>query len=796
MKNINLNLLSGVLAAGLTACSTGQQDFNEDWEFWSDSQPERQMVDLPHDAMQTETRSADVPEGRHNGFYPGNIYHYEKTFNASADMLQKHVTLKFDGVYRNSKVLVNGQEAGGYLYGYMPFEVCLDGLLKAGENVIRVDVDNSEMPNSRWYSGAGIYRPVTLCVQEKDYIEEVRISTLSIAPAKVAVQTSHQGGEISVSIFDGNAKVAEAEGDKVELSVDGAKLWSAEHPNLYTAVVELKKDGKTIEVQEKRFGIRQISWNAQDGLLVNGEKVLLKGGCIHHDNGVLGAAEYKDADLRKVGLMKQYGFNALRISHNPASEALLEACDELGMYVMDELWDMWYITKTQYDYSNYFRANYQEDLRRFVAHDYNHPSVIMYSIGNEVGEPAQEEGLALAKDLIARLHQEDASRPVTAGINIMIVGLTSMGRNLFETANSAQMGGDGQMTSEQYNQMMVSSSESMLNAVMLPMMDTTASPVLDALDIAGYNYASKRYPMEGNLHPERIIVGSETFPFQLAENWKMVEELPYLIGDFMWTAWDYIGEIGLGSWYYSDDANFANKEFPWHLNGGGALDINGNPTGEALLAKAIFTKDNKPYIGVQPLHKEPLIKSMWRGTNGIPSWSWQGCEGMTATVEVFTSAPSVKLYLNDKLVGEQEVKDYVATFEVPYEAGTLKAVTSGGEQTLTSATGKVGITIAPEKESYKVGELIYLDINLTGENGEVESKADRVLNVQVEGAKLLGFGSQTLITTHTFQSGIYPTAYGRSLAVLKAKQAGTVKVTVSGEGLDTATCTINLTGDK
>lgn len=797
MKKTNLNLLTGVLAVGLTACSTGQQDFNETWEFWSDSQPERQVVDLPHDAMQTETRSADVPEGRHNGFYPGNVYHYEKTFNASADMLQKHVTLKFDGVYRNSKVLVNGQEAGGYQYGYMPFEVCLDGLLKTGENVIRVDVDNSEMPNSRWYSGAGIYRPVTLCVQEKDYIEDVRISTLSIAPAKVAVQTTHQGGEISVSLFDGNTKVAEAEGDKVELDVAGAKLWSAEHPNLYTAVVELKKDGKVIEEQEKRFGIRQISWNTQDGLLVNGEKVLLKGGCIHHDNGVLGTAEYKDADLRKVAIMKQYGFNAIRISHNPASEALLEACDELGMYVMDELWDMWYITKTQYDYSNYFRANYQEDIRRFVEHDFNHPSVIMYSIGNEVGEPAQEEGMELAKDLIARLHQEDASRPVTAGINIMIVGLTKMGQNIFATANSAA-GGQGPMTSEQYNQMMEASSEGMLNAVMMPMMDEASSPVLDALDIAGYNYGSKRYPLEGSLHPERIIVGSETFPYQLASNWKQVEELPYLIGDFMWTAWDYIGEIGLGAWYYTNSEGFA-KEFPWHLNGGGALDINGNPTGEALLAKAIFQKDGKPYIGVRPLHKEHLVKGMWRGTNSIPSWSWQGCEGMTATVEVFTSAPSVKLYLNDKLMGEKEVTDYVATFEVPYEAGTLKAVTNAGEQVLTSATGKVGISIEAEPScemvngqwtmvnNHKAGELIFLDINLTGENGEVESKADRELTVDVEGADLLGYGSQTLITTNTFQSGTYPTAYGRSMAVIRAKQAGEVTISVSGEGVESKT---------
>lgn len=783
-------LLKTMAVASMTAlcaCTANEQaDFNLNWFFWSDTQPNKQVVNLPHDAMQTETRSADVNEGRHNGFYPGNIYHYEKTFTVDADLLQKHVTLNFEGVYHNSKVYVNGKEAGGYQYGYMPFDVCLDGLLVAGENTIRVDVDNSETPNSRWYSGAGIYRPLRLTVQEQQYIEDVKVSTLSISPATIKVVTEHQGGEVAVSIYDGNKQIASAEGDAVELQLEGARLWSADQPNLYKAVVELKQDGKVIEKQEKSFGIREITWSTQ-GFKVNGKDVLLKGGCLHHDNGILGAAEYDDAAYRKVAIMKQYGFNAIRSSHNPLSEAMLKACDELGMYVMDELWDMWYITKTEFDYSRDFYANYQEDIRHFVKKDFNHPSVIMYSIGNEVGEPAEDKGVELAKELIGRLHELDNSRPVTAGINLMIIGLTRMGQNIFAQSNSAA--GPSGVTSEEYNNMMVASSEGMMNAVLMPMVDEASSPVLDALDIAGYNYASKRYEIEGMAHPNRVIVGSETFPASLAENWTMVEKLPYLIGDFMWTAWDYIGEIGLGAWYYSDDPNFATKSYPWKLNGGGAIDLIGNPTSEAFLAKAIWQKDNKPYLAVRPIHKEQLIKSMWRGTNGIPSWSWQGCEGMPTVVEVFTSAPKAKLYINDKLIGEKEVNNYVASFDVTYEPGTLKAVSIDAngkeyEQTLTSATGNVSISIEPEKSSYKAGELAFVNINLVGENGIVESKADRRLKVSVEGGELLGFGSQQLITEDCFTSGEYSTYYGQSQAVIRSFTSGTVKIHVTGDGVE------------
>lgn len=779
------NILGFCLAMALSA-SAQISDFYKGWQFWSDSHPAKQTVSIPHDAMQTEQRSDTLADGRHNGFFPGGFYHYEKTINVPAEWLQKHVTLNFEGVYQKSSVLINGQKAGGAIYGYIPFTVCVDGLLHEGENAIRVEVDNSQVANSRWYSGAGIYRPVHLCVQEQTYIEEIRINTQSVQPAIINVSTKINGGKIRTTILWKGKKVASSEGTNVNITVPDAQLWSADEPNLYQAKVELLKDGKVIETQTKDFGIRQITWSA-NGLLVNGKQTLLKGGCLHHDNGILGACEYNDAAYRKIAIMKQYGFNAIRSSHNPCSEALLKACDELGMYVMDELWDMWYLKKTPYDYASEWEANHEQDIEAMVRKDYSHPSVIMYSIGNEVKEPADEKGIKTAQHLIDRLHQLDPSRPVTAGINLTLMFMHKMGISWGQFSNS---GKQGEMSSEQYNKMVTMLGDRMMKAVLRPDVDSITSPVLDMLDISGYNYGSYRYEADGTAHPGRVVVGAETYPYQLSQNWAQVERLPYLVGDFMWTAWDYIGEVSLGAWYNTDENPDFTQKYPCLLAGAGAIDLIGNPTGEVLRAQAIWSKDDRPYLAVRPVSRKPLIKAAWRGTNSIPSWSWKGMEGVETQVEVFTTAPKAKLFLNDCLIGEKHVENNVATFDVTYEAGTLKAVTIDAngqehEAVLTSAKGKTKITANAEKQTYHAGDLIYLNIDLTDANGVVESNADTQLSVKVEGAELLGFGSAQSRTTERFNTGRYTTCYGRSQAVLCADKSGTVIVTISGKGIKT-----------
>ena len=761
--------------------------FDRNWSFWSDRNPQRKTVSIPHDAMQAEERQDTLSDGRHNGFFPGGMYHYEKQIDVPAEWLAKHVTIQFDGVYQKSTVSINGKKAGGMVYGYLPFSVCADGLLKEGQNVIRVDVDNSQVANSRWYSGAGIYRPVTLRVQEADYIKEVKITTRSISPAIVNVSTAHHGGnQVKVSLLWKGETVATGQGTNVNLNVKNARLWSADEPNLYQVKVELLKDGEVRDAEVKNFGIRQLTWSTE-GLLVNGKQTLLRGGCLHHDNGILGAREYDDAAVRRLSILKQYGFNAIRSAHNPCSEAVLKACDSLGIYIMDELWDMWYLKKTPYDYAQYWEQHHEADIEAMVRKDYSHPSVIMYSIGNENGEPFEERGNEAARQMVSRLHQLDPSRPVTAGINLTLIYMKTLGMSFGQSTNGSSLPTEQkEISSETYNQMAEMMGQRMVLATLKPEVDSISTPVLDALDIAGYNYASPRYEQEARLHPSRIIVGSETYHYQLAENWALVEKLPYVVGDFMWTAWDYIGEVSIGAWYNTDEGPSMRQKYPSLLAGCGAFDLIGNPTGEALRAKAIWQKDGKPHMAVRPVSSKTLLKAMWRGTNSIPSWSWQGEEGTMATVEVFTSAPNVKLYLNDKLIAEKPVENYLATFELPYESGELKAVTDKGECILTSAKGKTGIKADTEFTDYHTGDLIYLNIDLCGTNGAIASNADRQLTVQVKGAELLGYGSATPRTEERFHTGHYSTYYGQSQAILRADQPGKVIVTISGKGLKTA----------
>jgi hypothetical protein len=779
--------------------SSHYQDFNNNWFFWSDNDTVKKPITLPHDAMQSERRSAaiSVVTGHHNGYYPGGVYHYEKVFRATSDMLKGHVKFHFGGIYRNAKIYINGRLAKTQFYGYSTFDVVADNLLRKGNNVMRVDVDNSQLPNSRWYSGSGIYRPVKMLVQPADYIEKVKVLTLSYSPAKILVNTCHHGGSSTkVEIVEGNRVVATGYGDSISLSIPNARLWSAKYPFRYRAIVTLLKNGKAVEYRTVKFGIRQISYSTK-GFFVNGENVLLQGGCIHHDEGLIGAAEYPEAAFRKVARMKEYGYNAIRSAHNPCSEELLEACDSLGMYVMDEMWDMWYTSKTTYDYSQYFMDNYRRDIQDCVAKDFNHPCVVLYSIGNELSEPASRKGLRLEKEIIDLFHSLDNSRPVTAGINLHIVGSqndesSTARKEASEDRKKLQSAVSKKMDSEHFNMMMAMIGSQMDNGALSHEVDSITTPCLDMLDIAGYNYAYSRYPLEAKLHPNRVVVGSETLPIYLPKRWKMVKELPYVIGDFMWSAWDFLGEVGTGSWYYAEPTESPSfvKGYPWLTSDEGALDLLGNPTGEALLAKTVWMEDDHtPLIGVRPISTKKLIKAAWRGTNALPSWSWKGAEGLPATVEVYSNLEKVSLYLNDSLIGEKPVKENIALFDsIRYEPGTLKAIATDADgntfsSQLTSATGDLNLTLSPEVSSVREHGLVYINVALTGENGEVESADDRMLMAHVIGGELLAFGSANPKSVQKFTSGTYDTYHGRALAIVRAGLEGYVSLTVSSPGL-------------
>ena len=750
-------------------------------------------VTLPHDAQISELRSASASDGGH-GYFPGGVYTYEKTFLVPNEWAGRKVLIEFEGVYRNCTVSLNGREIGSHRYGYTGFTMPLE--LNCGEeNTLTVVADNSQVPNSRWYTGSGIYRPVWLHIGGEDRIEYrgVKITTLSIDPAVVKVEVDATA-DAKVEILEGDTVVAS--GVPGEITVPNARLWSDEAPNLYVCRVTVGED-----VVEEKFGIRKIEWSPR-GLFINGRETLLRGGCVHHDNGVLGAAAYDESEWRRVRILKEAGFNAIRSAHNPCSRAMLEACDHYGVYMMDESFDMWYNRKTRFDYGLDFETHWAEDTAEMVAKDYNHPSVILYSIGNEVAEPCEAKGIEYGKKQIDLIHSMDATRAVTCGLNLMIIGRAAKGQGIYQDVDKNQedikkankaSDTNPQNASLMFNIMVSFVGTGMNKGGNSPKVDALATPIIDALDIAGYNYGSGRYPLEGKLHPERIIFGSETFPQDIYKNWEMVKKYPYVLGDFMWTGWDYLGEAGIGAWSYTGGMPF-NRPYPRVLAGAGVIDICGTPDGSCRYASTVWGLEKAPRIAVKPVNHPGVrvSKSVWRGTNAIESWAWADCTGNRAEVEVYSDAYAVELLLGGKSLGKKKLKECKAIFKTRYAPEALTAVayaadgTETGRSSLLPATGKVSLKVRPEESR---SDIVYIPVEIVGENGIVESGADRKLTVAVDGGELLGFGSANPCHTEQYHTGTFTSYHGRALAVVR-KTSDRASITITAEGLSPVTVEI------
>lgn len=733
-------------------------------------------VTLPHDAQITEPRSAGASNGGH-GYFPGGVYRYEKRFTAPREWEGRTILLEFEGVYKNATVSLNGEELCFHPYGYTGFFVELTNLRCGGENTLTVVADNSRLPNSRWYTGSGIYRPVWLYVCQKDGLRPgmVKVRTLSHSPAVIEVSSP-----IPVRAEVGGVA---GEGTCFRMEIPGARLWSAEHPNLYTMNIRAGEDAMPLT-----FGIRTIRWS-DEGLFINGEETLLRGGCIHHDSGILGAATYAESEERRVRILKENGFNAVRSAHNPASTALLEACDRLGMYVMDETFDMWYNRKNAFDYGADFAQWWERDTAAMVERDFNHPSVILYSIGNEVAEPFEARGVEAGRAMADLCRRMDSGRPVTCGVNLMILMRAAQGKGIYQDgeqttgAPQKKQAKKQQNASLAFNIMASFAGSGMNNSGNSKRADALSAPFLDSLDIVGYNYGSGRYPIDGKVHPGRVIVGSETFPQDIWKNWQMVKKYPYLIGDFLWTAWDYLGEAGLGAWSYTGGMPF-NRPYPWLLSGSGVIDILGVPDGSCKYASTVWGLEDRPVIAVRPVnhpHVRPA-KSVWRGTNAILSWSWAECDGNAALVEVYSDRHSVELFLNGRRIGRKRTKACRAVFRTKYEPGTLTAVAfdaSGretGRSELRSATGPFALAVRPECSEASPGQIVYVPVTVEDADGVVESNADRTITVRVEGGSLLAFGSANPCTEESYHTGRFTSYQGRALAVVRAGESGTLTV--------------------
>ena len=758
-------------------------------------------VTLPHDAMLAEPRTALSAGGTNTGWYEGYDYEYRRTLTVPENELADTHILEFEGVYHNAEVWLNGQKAAFRPYGYTNFYVDCAPYLHAGENELRVIARNADQPNSRWYSGAGIYRPVQLWTARSAHItlNGVKIRTLSLDPAVVEVRVKTTApGTVRLTVDDLPAVQQESDGEAVfTLTLDNARLWTPETPNLYTCRVSFADD-----VVTETFGVRKVEWGT-DGFLLNGKRHIIQGACIHHDNGLLGAVCDPDAVARKVRLLKENGYNAIRSAHNPCSKALLTECDRQGMLVMDEYIDHWYIHKTEHDYVDYFAEWWQQDLTDMVEKDYNHPCVVLYSTGNEVSETAQKRGIALTKEMTDFLHGLDNSRPVTCGVNIFFNFLSSIGFGVYsdekakkeaERAEKAKQRGEKAakkkaVGSQFFNNLAgLLGDEFMKRGATLHGCDVKTRDAFANMDIAGYNYGIYRYKHDLKKYPQRLILGSETFCNDAYKFRELAKQEPRLVGDFVWAGMDYLGEVMVGSWEYAGYAETFDGGPGWVSAGSGRIDLTGKPLGEALYTRVALEADNGPYIAVCPVNHtgDRHSPSAWKMTNAMPSWSWTGCEERKANVEVYARAARVELVLNGHTVGSKTLKnDCLARFSIPYESGTLEAVSYDaanhemGRCKLQSAGGTTRLTLDSEEPTVKPGHLCYIRLRYTDENGITKPLVRGNIQVQVRGGTLVGLGSACPFNKHSYLDNETDTYYGEALAIVRMGDGDAMTIAAS-----------------
>ena len=777
-----------------------------------------QPVTLPHDAQRDQPRSPDSDQGVHAAYYPGGVVEYAKSFDVPADWRDKTVIVEFEGVYRDAVVFVNGDFAAHQANGYAAFAVTLDPFLRFGESN-RITVEARAHKDSRWYTGAGIYRPVHLLVADPTHIalDGTRITTPDIDDERAVISvattvenasrhTSARRIEWVVLSPDGaeaaatSAPVTVLPGDsssaRVRLSVPAPQLWHPDSPALYSVRATVtERDGTVVDEETTSFGIRRLQLDPLHGLRINGDTVKLRGACVHHDNGPLGAATIGAAEDRRVRLLKAAGFNALRSAHNPMSRAMLDACDRHGVLVMDELTDVWNTSKTAFDSSLTFSERWQQDVAALVAKDFNHPSVVMYSIGNEILELATPIGASWGRKLAEGFRALDDTRYVTNGINGIIANLDHM-----KAAMDEAMAADP-------NTMMANMGEqmSLMNASSLVTESTEESA--SVLDIVGFNYADSRYGLDAELFPHRVLVGSETFPERIDTMWALVEKMPHVIGDFTWTGWDYIGEAGIGRVDYTDVEGYTptgtSGPYPYLLAECGDIDITGFRRTVSYYREIVYGLRSAPYIAVhRPQHHgRPTALTPWSWDDAIASWTWAVEPGSPVRVDVYSDAEEVELQLDGVIVGSASVgteKAFIARFETEYRPGELVAVArrggvETGRHTLRTAIGDARLAVSAERTSIAADpdDLAFVEIALTDAAGTTLGDADRLVTVSIDGpAVLAGIGTGRARTEESFGATAVTTYDGRALAVVRPTGAGAITVTVSAEAVEPASLTV------
>ena len=781
-------------------------------------------VHLPHDYMVETNVTPDSKNGANTGFYTGSTMTYSKQLDIPKGWAGQRTLVSIDGCFGQTKVVVNGHLAGCHHYGYTPFQVDLTPYLKFGAlNRLSITAATDAEQNSRWYSGGGLYRHAHLLtapmVHLAPYAIYAHLDHLVNGDAFVVVETtvenhSAQDTELWVCltaqpeqgglIAEGRIKVYIPAGERAiartQITLENAKIWDVNEPNLYKITAAITNGETVIDETDTLIGVRTITMDAKNGFMLNGRPLKLRGGCIHHDNGILGAASFYDSEYRKVRLHKDNGYNALRFAHNPVSEEMLEVCDRLGMVVIDEVFDTWNMPKNYYDFSQFFDQEGMLVLEDFLLRDRNHPCVIMWSIGNELPEQGGlSNGCRTSAMLAQRVRELDSTRFVAGALCSFFNGLDDEDTARFWQSMMKEAAKNGGSISNLDNEFGRSVWASYTEAFAAPW------------DVVGYNYLNYHYEETGRRFPNRVIACTESKPRQMEEYWHDVERLPYLIGDFVWTSHDYLGEAGIGKALYvePDQAEAMARRisfasYPWRTSGGGDFDLCGFARPQ-LAYRRILWGSTETYIVVRdPAHNgkvELLDRYAWPDVQN--SWTWPVPEGTTMQVEVYSSADEVELLLNGKSLGRRNAgrENHNKTcFELPYEKGRLEAVSYvDGEEvsrnTLTSAGEPTAIRITPEINAPHQtvlpadGQaLCFAKVEVVDRCGNLVPYVEATATSVVEGAATLAaFGTGRPETEENYTKGEITLYKGAALAIVRAGMtAGHALLTVTVEGLPPA----------
>lgn len=743
--------------------------FNKNWTFANGKAPftreKSKPVDLPHDYMIEQKRDSNSLTRRDGGYFPGGLGWYSKKFFAPQEWCEKDIYIEFEGIYMNAEVKLNGNVIKRQNYGYTTFNVCLNQYIKYDqENELSVLADNTTVPNSRWYSGSGIYRYAWLYAANKSHINlnGVYVKTLSAdndtalisVSADITLKDENRDNirleNIITDLSDNSVVASETKGDTVEIKKP--KLWDIDSPNLYKVTTNLYKGDDLIDTAETIFGIRTFSLSPDRGFVLNGNEIKLKGGCVHHDNGILGAASYTRSEERKIELLKKSGFNAVRTAHNPPSPAFLDACDRLGMLVMDEAFDQWRMAKTQYDYHRYFDSDHEHDLTTMILRDRNHPSIVFWSIGNEIPEQFGGSDAPNSSKKLCDIIRKLDDRPITMGLYTHTIDKTD---------------------SDKYQEQIAG-----------------LDRVLEPLDFVGYNYYYYEYDDIHTKYPDRIIASTETFPKEIYQSWKAVLNNAYVIGDFVWTAIDYLGEAGLGRVYYTEERHW--YDYPWNQAYCGDIDVCGFKRPQSYYRDILWGVSDKPKMFVRrPSKYSPESEKLtnWGWHDGIEGWDFNVADGASMTVDVYSPADSVELYLNDELIGKNDIKELKTVFTVPYKKGELRAVDSNNNTViLSSSKAPCRIKLTPDREKIQPdADLCYVTVEIADCDGKTVTNAENTVLFAVEGAgKLIASGSSNPKTEEMYSGNTHSAYDGKLMCVIKSTGSGEIILNAFSDGLQSA----------